>query len=219
MAVPVIAATGRIIAGSTKTTTRATATSRNVLERTAIRNQRDRRIQSALEEEQLAQEAAGLRAFQNQTRVKQLIAGSRALASAKQAEEDTSTQSLLRTSMRRVRAVAATTTTMGIYLWFYLAQLGCGMVFIVARYLEDETWTGWFIPGDTISMVGWAICSIISLVFMFIAIVSLVTVRAKIGKSLTMLVFIIGIAGSITPYFNLLPWPALFMLVAVVNQK
>ncbi len=215
MVLPAIAATGRVIAGSARTTTR-TSKKGNFLQRTAIRNRRDQRIADALEHDVLDADVEGMRAFPNQTRLKQLVRQSPSAAAEQQGKK--SKQSFARVTFRRVRAIAATTATMGIYFWFYLIQLGCGMVFIVASYLE-ETWTGWFFPGDTISILGWTICSIISLAFMFVALVSLVTARAKVGKGLTMLMFLVGVAGSIVPYFNLIPWPAFFMAVAVANQK
>jgi hypothetical protein len=215
MVLPAIAATGRVIAGSARTTTR-TSTKGNFLQRTAIRNQRDRRIAEELEYDVLDADTDGLRSFPNQTRLKQLVQQSPSQTVEQRNQE--SKQSIARVTFRRVRAISTTMATMGIYFWYYLIQFAFGVIFIVGNYVESS-WTGWFVDGHRISMVGWGVCSIISLVFMFIAIVSLVVARAKVGKDLTMLMFLVGITGSIVPYFNLIPWPAFFMAVAVANQK
>jgi hypothetical protein len=220
MVLPAATAAGRVIAGSAKTATRTGATSsgaggRNGA-RTTIRDRRAMRREAALEASRLKETDADA---VHTNRIVRTRPG-QPITNRLQAQAVTNGggTELVKTNVRRLRAATATISVMSFYLWFYLIQLGCGMVFIVANYAEG-TWVGWFIAGDTISMLGWTICSIISLSFMFIAIVTLVTVRAKVGQGLTMLMFLIGIAGSIVPYFNLLPWPAFFMAVAVLNQK
>lgn len=219
MVLPAVAATGRVIAGSARTTGRAAPAKRDPLVRTPIRRRRDERQNNQRMQAELKAESPSVSVAEIQARMAQQAASLQAQAIAqKKAQKKVSPMDLMRAGLRTVRAIAAAMTTLGFYVWFYGIQLAFGILSIVANQLE-QTWMGWFFPGDTISILGWAVASIISTVFMFIAIVSLVTVRAKVGKNLTMLTFLVGIAGSITPVFNLLPWPALFLAVAAANQK
>lgn len=114
-------------------------------------------------------------------------------------------------SLRKAKVATIGFGLLAWYAWFYLLQLGFGIIYMLAIYTENETLWGWVIPGQTLAYVAWAVASVTSLSFMLIGAFTYFATATNIYSWPSVAMFIVGCTGSIVPYFNIVPWLLLWI--------
>lgn len=212
MVAPLLAAGGRLVAGSARVKARRAVTS-DVKRSVTAAN--DARLSAIAINRSLQRQAADLETAFTVAELQQL---QQQAANQNKQPKLTLTERVKKVR-RQMRALSATAQLATWYYWAYGVQVACGFLYIASEWFEYETIAGYVYPGVWLMKMSWMIIITIGTIIMLAALVRFVTARLTLSKSAIVLSFPICFAGYIAPYFFFLPWVMIWAFIVVWCQE